>query len=182
VLVVTYHDTQAALRLLHQVRGLAPQLPVLVGTATDVDLDRLRAAGATEVVPEVVEGSLMLASHALALNGAQLARVLRRIRAIREDRYSLLRGYFHGADDHEGETIEADHLRLHAVTVPAGAPAIGQPVATLALSGCSVDALVRSGRRSRELPPDLLLQAGDTLVLAGTVEQVNAAEARLCRV
>jgi CPA2 family monovalent cation:H+ antiporter-2 len=181
VLVVTYHDTHAAIRLLHQVRTIAPALPVLVGTATDVDLERLRDAGATEVVPEVVEGSLMLASHALALNGAPLSRVLRRIRAIREDRYGLLRGYFHGADDHEAETIEEDHLRLHAVTLEAGAPAVGQTIGTIALAGCSVDALVRGGRRRRDLPPDLLLQAGDTLVLAGTVEQVHAAEARLAQ-
>jgi CPA2 family monovalent cation:H+ antiporter-2 len=181
VLVITFHDTHAAIRLLQKVRVLAPQLPVLVGTATDADLDRLREAGATEVVPEVVEGSLMLASHALALNGAPLARVLRRIRSIREDRYSLLRDYFHGADDMEIETIEAEKRRLHAVTVPVGAASIGQPVATLALAGCTVDAVVREGRRSRELPPDLRVQAGDTLVLAGTVEQVNAAEARLVR-
>jgi CPA2 family monovalent cation:H+ antiporter-2 len=176
---VTYHDTHAAIRLLHQVRALAPQLPVVVGTATDADLERLREAGASEVVPEVVEGSLMLASHALALNGAPLARVLRRIRAIREDRYRLLRGYFHGADDHEVETIEADQVRLHAVTVAAGSPAVGRPVAGLALAGCTVDALVRGGRRRRDPPSDPLLQAGDTLVLAGTVEQVSAAEGRL---
>jgi CPA2 family monovalent cation:H+ antiporter-2 len=179
VLVVTYDDTPAAIRLLHLVRALAPQLPVVVRTSTDADLDRLREAGATEVVPEVVEGSLMLASHALALNGAPLARVLRRIRAIREDRYSLLRGYFHGADDQESETIEEDHLRLHAVTVPTGARTIGRALSELPLEGCSVSALVREGRRRLELPATLPLQAGDTLVLAGTVEQVAAAEARL---
>ena len=61
-----------------------------------------------------------------------LARVLRRIRSVREDRYTLLRGYFHGADDQETETIEADHLRLHAVTVMAGASAVGQPLSALA--------------------------------------------------
>jgi monovalent cation:H+ antiporter-2, CPA2 family len=181
VLVVTYDDTHEAIRLLHLVRALAPQLPVVVRTATDADLDRLLAAGATEVVPEVVEGGLMLASHALALNGAPLSRVLRRIRAIREDRYRLLRGYFHGADDQESETIEEDHLRLHAVTVPAGASAIGLRFDALSLAGCTVNALVRGGRRRLDLPPDLLLEAGDTLVLAGTVEQVNAAESRLLR-
>jgi CPA2 family monovalent cation:H+ antiporter-2 len=181
VLVVTYDDTAGAVRLLHLVRTLAPQLPVVVRTATDADIGRLREAGATEVVPEVIEGSLMLASHALALAGTPLARVLRRIRAIREDRYSLLRGWFHGADDHEVETIETDHLRLHAVTVPDGAGAVGRPLSELPLEGCAVSALVRNGRRWLDWPADLALQAGDTLVLAGTVEQVNAAEARLLR-
>ncbi|HYF57760.1 MAG TPA: cation:proton antiporter [Burkholderiaceae bacterium] len=181
VLVVTHDDTPTAIRLLRQVRALAPQLPVVVRTSTDADLERLLEAGATEVVPEIVEGSLMLASHALALTGAPLARVLRRIRSIREDRYSLLRGYFHGADDREGETIEGDHLHLHAVTLPEGAPAIGQPVGGVALAGCTLSALVRDGRRRLDWPAELDLRAGDTLVLAGTVEQVLAAEDRLLR-
>ena len=123
----------------------------------------------------------MLASHALALNGVPLARVLRRIRSVREDRYTLLRGYFHGADDQETETIEADHLRLHAVTVMAGASAVGQPLSALALEGCSISALVRGGRRRLEWPADLAVEAGDTLVLSGTVEQVSSAETRLQR-
>jgi len=181
VLVITYDDTPSAVRLLKVARSLAPQLPVVVRTATDVDLERLRQAGATEVVPEVVEGSLMLASHALALAGTPLARVLRRIRSIREDRYSLLRSYFHGADDHEVETIEADHRRLHAVTIPPRSAVAGQALSAIALSGCTVSALVRDGRRQLTWPNDLKLQTGDTLVLVGTVEQVHAAEDRLLR-
>ena len=179
VLVVTFDDVREAIRLLRQVRTLAPRLPVVVRTSTDVDLERLLDAGATEVVPEVVEGSLMLASHALALTGAPLARVLRRIRAIREDRYTLLRGWFHGADDREGEIIEADPLRLHAVTVPDDAAALGRALSDLPLEGCSVSALVRDGRRRLDLPAATPLVAGDTLVLSGTIEQVAAAEARL---
>lgn len=181
VLVVTYDDTPTTVRLIKVVRELAPQLPVVVRTATDAELERLRQAGATEVVPEVVEGSLMLASHALALAGTPLARVLRRIRSIREDRYRLLRSYFHGADDHEIETIEVDHRRLHAVTVTPASAAVGRELCSLPLEGCEVGALVRDGRRRLQWPDDLRLQAGDTLVLVGTVEQVNAAEDRLLR-
>jgi CPA2 family monovalent cation:H+ antiporter-2 len=181
VLVVTYDDTPTTVRLLKVVRELAPQLPVVVRTATDAELERLRQAGATEVVPEVVEGSLMLASHALALAGAPLSRVLRRIRSIREDRYSLLRSYFHGADDRESETIEADHRRLHAVTIPPGSAVVGRELSSLPLEGCDISAVVQEGRRRLQWPSDLRLQAGDTLVLVGTVEQVNAAEDRLVR-
>src|SRR5450759_753153 len=68
-------------------------------TLDDSDLDRLKESGASEVVPEIMEGSLMLASHALMLVGVPLNRVLRRIRDTREHRYSMLRGYFHGATD-----------------------------------------------------------------------------------
>jgi len=38
----------------------------------------------------------MLASHALVLLGVPIRRVLEQIRRVREERYSLLRGFFHG--------------------------------------------------------------------------------------
>lgn len=181
VLVITYDDTASAVQLLRAVRALAPQLPVVVRTATDAEFERLRQAGATEVVPEVVEGSLMLASHALALAGTPLARVLRRVRTVRENRYSLLRGYFHGADDREDEGIEEAHPRLHAVTLPGGSPAVGSRLSALTLQGCTVSAIVRDGRRRLNWPEDFRLEAGDTLVLLGTLEQVTSAEERLVR-
>ncbi len=178
-LVVTYADTPATLRLLAIVRQLSPTLPVLVRTASDSDLDVLRGAGATEVVPEIVEGSLMLASHALALTGVPLSRVQQRIRIVRDGRYQMLRGYFHGADDHDAENIEETHQRLHTVTIAPDAGVLGRPLADLPIGACRITVLVRGGKRIVDPPTGFAIQAGDTLVLAGTVEQVNAAEASL---
>jgi CPA2 family monovalent cation:H+ antiporter-2 len=180
-LVVTYADTPATLHLLAVTRQLAPTLPVLVRTSSDGDLEILRAAGATEVVPEIVEGSLMLASHALALAGVPLSRVLRRIRHIRDDRYQMLRGYFHGADEHEAENIEETHQRLQTVTIQAGVAAVGRALGDLPLGECRLTALVRSGRRIVDPEPSLGIETGDTLVLAGTYDQVSRAEADLSR-
>lgn len=178
-LVVTYADTPATLHLLAVTRQLAPTLPVLVRTTSDGDLELLRAAGATEVVPEIVEGSLMLASHALALSGVPLPRVIRRMRSIRDDRYQLLRGHFHGADDHSAENIEESHPRLHTVTIQPEVAAVGRALSTLPIGQCRITAMVRAGRRIVDPSPDFSIEAGDTLVLAGTVEQVNGAEASL---
>ena len=97
--VVSYHDTPSALKILQLVREHAPKVPVIVRTIDDSDLEKLQAAGATEVVPEAIEGSLMLASHALALVGVPMRRVIRVVQDQRDARYGLLRGYFHGADD-----------------------------------------------------------------------------------
>ncbi len=180
-LVVTYADTPATLHLLAVTRQLAPTLPVLVRTSSDGDLEILRAAGATEVVPEIVEGSLMLASHALALTGVPLSRVLRRIRHIRDSRYQMLRGYFHGADEQEGENIEESHQRLQTVTIQAGAAAVGRALGDLPLGECRLTALVRAGHRIVDPEPSLGIETGDTLVLAGTYDQVNRAEADLSR-
>jgi CPA2 family monovalent cation:H+ antiporter-2 len=178
-LVVTYADTPASLHLLAVTRQLAPALPVLVRTTADGDIDLLRGAGATEVVPEIVEGSLMLALHALALTGVPLSRVEQRIRTIRDDRYQMLRGHFHGADDPQGENIEETHQRLHTVTIQPEVAVVGRALSKLPIGLCRVTALVRAGRRIVDPSPELGIEAGDTLVLAGTVEQVNSAEASL---
>ena len=96
---ITFANTPSALRVLHSIHELEPTLPVIVRTVDDADLEKLIAAGATEVIPEIVEGSLMLASHTLVLMGVPMRRVVRRVEEMRDERYSLLRGYFHGADD-----------------------------------------------------------------------------------
>ena len=85
-------------------------------TVDDADLEKLLAAGATEVIPEIVEGSLMLASHALVLMGVPMRRVVRRVEEMRDERYSLLRGYFHGADDVDDDDGH-EQVRLQSVPV-----------------------------------------------------------------
>ena len=178
-LAVTFDDTAIALRVLRMARELAPQLPILVRTAHEADIERLRAAGATEVVPEIVEGSLMLASHALALAGVPLVRVLRRVRQVRESRYALLQGFFHGSDDTDEDAIEDAPLHLRAVGIAAGSAAVGRTLGELALGEARVTTVVRASERLVDPGRALLVQAGDTLVLSGTIEQIGAAEGRL---
>ena len=121
--VVSYHDTPSALKILDLVRSHAPQVPVIVRTLDDSDLDRLQQAGATEVVPEAIEGSLMMASHVLALVGVPMRRVIRLVQDQRDARYGLLRDYFHGADD---DSVDEPELkRLQSVTLGADAACAG---------------------------------------------------------
>ena len=179
--VVSYPDTPSALKILRQVRDHAPAVPVIVRTIDDSDLERLRAAGATEVVPEAIEGSLMLASHALALVGVPMRRVIRMTRDARDARYGLLRGYFHGADD---DTVEELHqARLTSVTLPAAAACVGQTLGDQALHAVGVSvASVRSASGAVTGPADdRVLAAGDTLVLSGLPEPLALAEAKLLR-
>ncbi|MEY3887310.1 MAG: Glutathione-regulated potassium-efflux system protein KefC [Pseudomonadota bacterium] len=89
--VVTYLDNASSLKVVSLTREHAPQVPVVVRTQDDRDLDKFQAAGATEVVPETIEGSLMLATHALALVGVPMKRVIRMVQAQRLQRYELLR-------------------------------------------------------------------------------------------
>ncbi len=177
--VVSYHDTPSALKILHLVQTHAPQVPVIVRTIDDSDLERLRAAGATEVVPEAIEGSLMLASHALVLVGVPMRRVIRITRDARDRRYSLLRGYFHGADDGSGDELEQE--RLASVTLAQASPWAGHQLGELALHAVGVQ-VVTVRRASGGVAPasdELALAGGDTLVLAGLPAALGAAEAKL---
>ena len=180
--VITYHDTPSALKVLQHVREHAAHVPVVVRTPDDTDLERLRAAGATEVVPEALEGSLMLASHALALVGVPMRRVIRITQDARDARYGLLRGYFHGADD---DTVGEQHqARLQSVSLPPGAPSVGQRLGdlTLHVMGVSVVSVRRaSGQVVATGGEDLVLAGGDVLVLSGLPETLALAESRLLK-
>lgn len=180
-LVVTYADTASALKVLYLVHELAPVLPVIVRSHDETDLDQLRAAGAAEVVPEAIEGSLMLASHALVTLGVPLRRVVHRVQAARDERYASLRGYFHGASD-AVEDAEHMHVRLHSVVLGGRANAIGKSVLMLKLAeiGAEVTA-IRRGKSRIEVTPEMMLQEGDIVVLRGTTEGVARAEARLLK-
>jgi CPA2 family monovalent cation:H+ antiporter-2 len=179
-MVITYASTPAALKTLHHAHELAPLLPVIVRSHDDTDLDKLKSSGAAEVVPEAIEGSLMLASHALLMLGVPLRRVLHRVQTVRGERYAALRGYFHGADD----PAHAEHLnvRLHSVALSGDAHAIGKPLATLSLH--ELGAEVTSIRRSRsriEVTPETVLEGGDIVVLRGATEAIALAEERLLK-
>ncbi len=179
--VVTYLDTASALKVLANARAHAATVPVIVRTVDDHDLEKLRAAGATEVVPEAIEGSLMLASHALALVGVPMRRVIRVVQEQRDARYNLLRGYFRGADD---DTVnELDEERLSTVTLPLGIKPVGQLLGTLLLAtgGVRVVSLRRINGRVASVDDDTMLEGGDTLVLSGKPEALAMAEKSLLR-
>jgi CPA2 family monovalent cation:H+ antiporter-2 len=177
--VVTYVEIQGALKVLDHARAHAPQVPVIVRTRDDHDLERLQEAGAAEVVPEAIEGSLMLASHALALVGVPMRRVIRVVQNQRDARYNMLRGYFHGSDD---DTVDDMHNeRLATFTLPLGAKSIGKPLGHLALHalGVRVVNLRRINGRSLQAQDDTQLEDGDTLVLSGKPENLSIAEQKL---
>jgi monovalent cation:H+ antiporter-2, CPA2 family len=179
--VITYLDVPGALKVLGHVRSHAPHVPVIVRTQDDHALERLRAAGATEVVPEAIEGSLMLASHALALVGVPMRRVIRLVQDQRDARYGLLRGYFHGADD--SAVDEMGQERLQSLTLSSGAHALGHTLGAL-LPGLPDTRILSLRRRDgKTLAPDpgLQLEDGDTLVLCGRSEALALAEEKLLR-
>jgi CPA2 family monovalent cation:H+ antiporter-2 len=180
-LAITFADTPVALKILHHVEQMKPGLPVIVRTIDDSEIDRLLEAGAAEVVPEILEGSLMLATHALLQIGVPLNRVLARIRSIREERYQAFRGFFHGATD-SADAAENLQPRLHSVLLPDRANAVGRVLSELALDKLvEVTGVRRRGAKSQHPDGDWRFEAGDVVVLLGRPAQLLTAEERLLR-
>jgi monovalent cation:H+ antiporter-2, CPA2 family len=166
--VISIHDIAMALKVLRVVRQLAPQLPVVARSVDSADIEPLRRAGATEVVPEVAEGSLLLASHAMVLAGVPMQRMQQRLVIIRDARYQMLSGYFHSAVEKVGD-IEQDDIHLQTITIEDGSAIIGKSVAELPLSEVKLTAVLRAGQRILEPPAQMPLQVRDVLVLSGTL-------------
>jgi CPA2 family monovalent cation:H+ antiporter-2 len=177
-LAISFADTPSALRMLEVVRGLRPDLPVVVRTKDDHDLEQLRAAGATEVVAESLEGSLMMGSHVLVSLGVPMTRVIKQLRAVHKDRYRMLRGIFRGEESESSEEADAGQERLHSVTLLSEAHAVGRRLADLHLddAGVVVTAVRRGGIRGPQPVADTKFKAGDVLVLYGAPDALDEAE------
>jgi CPA2 family monovalent cation:H+ antiporter-2 len=149
-IVVSFAHTPTALSVLAAAQRLRPDAPVIVRTVDESDLALLMEAGATEVVPEVLEGALMLGSQTLLMAGIPLGNVLKRIRKMRADRYSTMRGFFQGATDEE--VADADQERLASLRLGEASKVAGLTLAQIDLEqdGIAVLAVRRRGIRATD--------------------------------
>jgi len=178
-LIVSYSDLRASMKVLHVAQESYPNLPVIVRTYDDAHMDEFRAAGATEVVPEVLEGSLMLASHALVLLGVPLNKVVRRIRLFREERYRMFKGYFRGVSDVDMDVTDAQQVRLHSVEINKNSYVRKLRLDHIDFARFNVEVqLIRRPNMLEDITPrpDIVLAEGDVLVLLGSPQDLIAAE------
>jgi CPA2 family monovalent cation:H+ antiporter-2 len=177
--VVSFASTPKALAILAHVRELRPELPVIVRTLDDSDVTQLKAAGAAEIVAEVVEGSLMLATQTMMQLGVPLNRVLHTLREVREERYLLMGGFFRGETDEA--MADNEQPRLRTVVAGHSAACVGKTLGSLHLDalGATVTAVRRTGARQVNPAADTVIQQGDVMVLLGTQEAIAKAEMRL---
>jgi len=179
--VITFANPVVSLRILRSVRSLRSDVPVLVRTQDDTKLEELQAAGATEVVPETFEASLMLLSHLLLLLKLPVSRVIRTVNDIRSHRYAMLRQYFRASGAEFLDDSHAFREELHSVVLPPHAWAVGKTIAELAGRGsqAAVSAVRRDGIVGREPGADTVFKEGDVVVVCGTPEAVEHAETLL---
>jgi CPA2 family monovalent cation:H+ antiporter-2 len=92
--VVTYPEAHSAERVVRIVRAARPDIPIVVRTSDDKDVTRLKAAGATEVIPEVLESSLLIAAETLVQAGIPMRNAIQHVRTVRAERYASLRNFY----------------------------------------------------------------------------------------
>ncbi|MEI7841819.1 MAG: monovalent cation:proton antiporter-2 (CPA2) family protein [Gallionellaceae bacterium] len=180
-LVVTYDDTPSALKILHHIKSTRPDLPVVVRTADDSHLEILKRAGAAEVVAEVLEGSVMLASQALLHSGVPLNRVIRRIQENRARRYSVFSGFFRADPEPIGEATDHQQHRFSSVLLHKGNYAVGRTLQEMNLSefGVTVNSVRRHNVEGSQPTGTMVLHPGDVLMLLGNSVSLADAEKRL---
>jgi len=176
--VITSSSITVAEKTVAAARAVRESLPIIARVVDDLNLNRLEKAGASEVVPEALEASMMLATYLLERLDVPMDEVLRLVENARANHYQDLRCFFHGK-----ETPEEDPgiLRLHSVVLGDEAYAVGKRIIDLELRdrGVSVNALKRGAIRGDSPDVNLQLSKGDTLVLEGPKDQLEWAESYL---
>ncbi len=179
-LVISMTDDATALKILHRVRKFDDKIPILVRTRDDTNLVRLQEAGATEVVPETMEASLMLSSLLLMMLKVPVSRVFHKVRQVRKERYALLHRVLPGEE--AIAVAPRGGVEEHwTVDLSEGMWAVGHTLAEVNLSelGIQVTAMQRSGERIPNPAATTQLHEGDTLILFGSPAALERAEKRL---
>ena len=174
--IITYADDRASSKVLTVVRETYLDLPVIVRTADESSIALLQKEGATEVVPEVLEGSLMLGSHALMVLGIPLGRIVKKIRSFRSERYAMFRGYFKGSTDISDDFSGQEQLELHSIEVKRNPLLMGSKLENIRFEDFNIQ--IQYLRRPNMLEnidprPDIILDDGDILVILGLQQNIN---------
>ncbi len=178
LVVIAFGGDKQSLEVIQKVRSLSPNVPILVRTRNDDQLDLLHEAGANQVVPEILEGSLMLVSQVLSLTGVPFSRIMRRVQAERKNHYNHLHGFFQG--EHTDMSPEAiDRIEFaHAILINADSFGCGKSIESLTLDEKHVNVIaLKRGDVETESPNEnIILQVQDTLIVRGKPSHVEKVE------
>lgn len=173
--VLTYNQSVQAIRIIDVIRRRRSDIPVIVRTQDDDQMERLLEAGASEVLPASLIAGLHMAERLLTHFGIPEEDVQAMLNKARANHFSRLRSFFHSADDEKIEETTTTFLRT--VVLPPDCHAIGRRLGDIPVPHQVQVKAVRRGRIRGESPqPDMQLQANDALVLQGPPEELERAE------
>ncbi|WP_420807244.1 cation:proton antiporter [Alteromonas facilis] len=178
LVLITFDQPDRAKKLISVTKQLKPELTTIVRTRKDKQLNALYDAGATQVIPELQEGSLMLISQLLHYSGVPMSRILKRVRAERKGRYDHMHGFYPGETTEINPATQDKLEFLHPVIVAPDAYAKGKSLAELDLARLRVTlrGLRRDQREIEHPEAEMQVEAGDVLIVAGKPRRVERAE------
>lgn len=178
LVVIAFGEDKQSIEVIQKVRSLSPDVPILVRTKTDNQLNNLKAAGANEVVPEQLEGSLMLVSQVLSLTGVALPRIFRLVQKERKNHYDHLHGFYQGEHtDMSSEGIQSIEL-ANGILLTDNSFATGKRIGDLNIieSKVVIVALKRGEQEIENPDRNIELCAQDTLIIRGAPRHVERVE------
>lgn len=175
--IICIDKTENALSVVKVIRDAYRNLPILVRTRDLSQSDELKQAGATMVIPEVLESSLLIVKQVFLMLGMDREVVRHKIHQAREQQYDILSGFYPGVSDIQAE-IEDVALR-HAVTICKGASCEGlKPVDLpveddVTVMGIKRDGITYDPNQVKALAID------DIVILAGPMANLQQSEKNL---
>ncbi|GKT12034.1 MAG: monovalent cation:H+ antiporter-2, CPA2 family [Thiomicrorhabdus sp.] len=178
VVMITFSDLHSSIKIIKTIRQINPDIPILIRTEDDQNLNDLIAAGATEVIPDTFESSIMLASHLLLMLGHPPRKVLRLTRSIRQDRYQLLENFYPGEDTNMLKNHQIMKHIIHSIPLDESSFVVGKRLKEIDIEKLkvSIKAIKRGQVRGENPSDDTLLKENDSIVITGLPDNVEKAE------
>lgn len=178
VVIITFSDFHASIKILKTIRSINKEIPILVRTLDDKHVNELTDAGANEVVPDTFESSIMLASHLLLMIGHPPSQVLKQTRDIRKNRYKTLENFYPGEDDNRLEQHQVMKGIIHSIHLIETSFAVEQKLENLELSqfNVNIEAIKRGHVRGENPSGETTMRLNDHLVISGLAEDIKRAE------
>lgn len=163
---IAINDPGATRRCISAVRVLAPDVRIVVRARYLKEIDRLFAEGATDVVAEEFEATIDLFHKVLRIFGIPQQTIADFSEAMRMEGYEFMRESIElPIDPWLAEVLQAASTEW--IEVPEG-PAVDRSIVDLQIrtrTGASILAVRRGSVTTPNPPPDLVIQAGDALLV-----------------
>lgn len=173
-MVVAISDPDGSRRIVQVARRLNPDLHILVRTRYVSEVEKLRALGANEVIPEEFETSLEIVTRLMRVLSVPGNLVAAQLRLLRDEGYRMLRDpALRAAEGRRLSAVLTAGTSQTFMVLPDTA-AEGKTIEELRIADdhVAVPAMLREGVPISPAPPDDPLRAGDTLFLVGAHEDL----------
>ncbi|WP_294947217.1 monovalent cation:proton antiporter family protein [Sulfurivirga sp.] len=178
LVTITYGDDEMAIKTLQTVRHLRPDIPVLVRVRDDRHYEAFKAAGATDVISDTFEASLLLSAEVLLNLGHPENEVLAALEEARRKREDVLDGFYEGSTGYR--RLKDQGIRKITLAVPLNADsyATNRRIEELGLDdfNVKVQAVKRGHIRGENPDKATRLRDEDVVVLVGEPENLERAE------